>query len=131
MSDAMPTLEKDYLAALGRLRTGTITSPILLKRQIAGRLKITPRSVAEEAQRSHTPFSRTHKHLVKIIEAAAANEAAASQVASTGSHIAELRRQLAETRADRDKLATHNVALTIRVSELERRLARLAPTTKP
>ena len=95
----------------------------------AGRVKITPTSVAREAGRSRNPLYTSHRDILDEIEAAAGPGTPARDLAA---RIATLETELTHLRADarrhaeeRRELASENLTLLHRARSAEDRLTAL------
>lgn len=115
--------EHAYRAALDRLVQGKATHP-----KYAGRpIKITPAAVAREAGLSRNPLYTTHRILLSEIESATQRPTPASDLAGTISRletkIVELQEDARRLTAEKQQLATQNLALLHRAHRAEDRLA--------
>lgn len=115
---------RSYRAALARLVRGEGRHA-----DHAGRVKITPTSVAREAGRSRNPLYTSHRDILDEIEAAAGPGTPARDLAA---RIATLETELTHLRADarrhaeeRRELASENLTLLHRARSAEDRLTAL------
>jgi hypothetical protein len=117
-------MEERYMAALERLKQRSLASPPAQDGATQRtKFKISNRSVAKEAGLSHSPLSRGGYPKVC---AAIKDCSTTIRVLRKGKlkRIRELTASLAEAEIAKSKLATQVAFLTLRCSELERKLKR-------
>jgi hypothetical protein len=115
--------ERAYRAALERLVQGKATHPKYASRPI----KITPTAVAREAGLSRNPLYTTHRALLSELESATQRPTPASDLAETitrlEAKIVELHADVRRLTAEKQLLATENLALLHRARQAEDRRA--------
>lgn len=128
-STVMAKQRAAYKEALERLQRGLVTCKALFKKYAGRPVPITPRTVAAEAKKDHTTLYRRYPELVEQIKALG-NKEPRDHGKSTQERMRDLRQRLTEALSDKQKLATHNAQMALRIEDLERQLRMLRGAEK-